>query len=239
MHFRGCAELPNTLPRSYHSGETGDAKEFLTAIKEKHNYSQIFCMGFSLGANMLLKLLGELQENKLIDGAVAISPPMQLDVCANAINHGISKYYQFRLVKELNKALDAKYDMHNMEQLIGLKREDIQNIKTFWEFDEAYTAPIHGFQSAQDYYTKCSSRQFLHKIQTPTLIIHSEDDPFMSPSVIPTQQEVSEFVTLDIQKKGGHVGFVEGSFFKPKYWLETEVVQYFKSLSCSRFQIHS
>jgi len=239
MHFRGCAEQANLLPRSYHSGETGDAKEFLNHLRKTTNYSKIFCMGFSLGANMLLKLLGELQENNLIDGAVAISAPMQLDICANEIDQGISKYYQYRLVKELNKALDAKYDMHDMEALIGLKREQIQDIKTFWEFDDAYTAPVHGFKSAQDYYTKCSSRQFLSKIQTPTLIIHAKDDPFMSPSVIPSQGEVSDYVTLDIQKNGGHVGFVEGSFLKPHYWLERRVVEYFRSLLYSQSQTHS
>jgi predicted alpha/beta-fold hydrolase len=239
MHFRGCAEQVNLLPRSYHSGETEDAKEFLMHLHQTTDYTKIFCIGFSLGANMLLKLLGEIQENNLISGAVAISAPMQLDICANEIDQGISKYYQYRLVKELNKALDAKYDMHDMKALIGLKREQIQDIKTFWEFDDAYTAPIHGFKSAQDYYTKCSSKQFLSKIQTPTLIIHAKDDPFMSPSVIPSQEEVSDYVTLDIQNNGGHVGFVEGSFFKPHYWLEKRVVEYFRSLLYSRSQIHS
>jgi predicted alpha/beta-fold hydrolase len=228
MHFRGCDGEQNLLARSYHSGETGDALEFIKSIKEQNTYKHIFCMGFSLGANMLLKLLGELKENSLIEAAIAVSPPFELDVCANEINKGISRYYQYRLVKDLNAALEKKFDKHDMQALIGIKCEDIKNIKTFWDFDGAYTAPIHGFSSAQDYYTKSSSREFLKYIQTPTLVIHSQDDPFMSEEVIPKQNEISNSVTLEITKNGGHVGFVGGSIFKPEYYLEKRAVEFLK-----------
>jgi hypothetical protein len=177
---------------------------------------------------MLLKLLGELQENKLIDAAVAVSAPFKLDTCANAINHGISRYYQHRLVKDLNDALEKKFLKHDMRSLLKIKKSDIKNIKTFWDFDEAYTAPVHGFSSAQDYYTKSSSRQFLKDIQTPTLIIHAKDDPFMSPTIIPNSSEVSPCVILEIQEHGGHVGFIGGSLFHPEYWLEKRIVSFFK-----------
>jgi len=229
MHFRGCDGEENLLPRSYHSGETGDALEFLQSIKKQNKYKTIFCLGFSLGANMLLKLLGELKENSLIDAAVAVSPPLELDTCANEINKGISRYYQYRLVKDLNLALYKKFSKHDMKSLLKITQEDIKNIKTFWEFDEAYTAPIHGFDSAQDYYTKCSSRQFLKDIQTPTLIIHSKDDPFMSPKILPSEEELSTCVILELHEKGGHVGFVGGSILRPEYYLEKRVVEFFKS----------
>jgi len=230
MHFRGCDGEENLLPRSYHSGETGDALEFISSIKKKNTYSKIFCLGFSLGANMLLKLLGELEENSLIDGAVAVSPPMQLDLCANEIDHGISRYYQYRLVKDLNLALEKKFLKHNMQSLITIKQEDIKNIKTFWDFDEAYTAPVHGFSSAQDYYTKSSSRQFLIKIQTPTLIIHAKDDPFMSPKILPSNKELSTCVMLEVHENGGHVGFVGGSVLHPEYYIEKRTIEFFSNL---------
>ena len=226
MHFRGCSGEENKLPRSYHSGDSGDALEFIQSVKSEFKESKLYAVGYSLGANMLLKLLGELKENTLLERAVAVSPPMQLDVCASRMDSGFSKYYQHRLLKSLNASLDKKYDRHDMQKLLKLKREDIKNLKTFWKFDDAYTAPIHGFQSAQDYYTKSSSRQYLKDIQTPTLIIHSKDDPFMTPEVIPKEKELSNSITFELTEHGGHVGFIAGNLFKPEYWLEKRIVHF-------------
>ncbi|MBC8237943.1 MAG: hydrolase [Helicobacteraceae bacterium] len=230
MHFRGCATNVNLLPRSYHSGETADALEFINSLKLRFPHTKLLSVGFSLGGNMLLKLLGELQGNSPLSGAISVSPPMQLDICANAINQGISKVYQRRLVNDLNKALIKKYTVNDMKSLIGIDKDDVKKLKTFWEFDEIYTAPIHGFDSAQDYYTQCSSKQFLKDIHTPTLIIHSSDDPFMHIDMLPSKEELSQSVTLELSKHGGHVGFIEGSFLKPKYWIEKRVVDFFKGV---------
>jgi len=228
MHFRGCSGNDNLLARSYHSGETGDANEFITHVKKQNPHSKIFAVGYSLGANMLLKLLGEKSNKEYLSAAVCVSPPMQLDVCADAINSGFSLYYQHRLVKDLNIALDKKYDKHDMTNLLDFKRSGVKNIKTFWEFDETYTAPIHGFDSAQDYYTKCSSKQFLKSIQTPTLLIHAKDDPFMNEDVLPTPEELSPSINFELSQNGGHVGFIGGTLFKPEYWLEKRISQYFQ-----------
>ena len=116
-----------------------------------------------------------------------------------------------------------------MKKYITIEKKDIKNLKTFWDFDGAYTAPVHGFKSAQDYYTKCSSKQFLKNIKTPTLIIHSSDDPFMTRSIIPNKEELSKYITLELSSSGGHVGFIAGTLFKPEYWLEKRVTSYFKS----------
>jgi len=229
MHFRGCARQANLLPRSYHSGETGDALEFITSLHKEFPTSKLYGVGYSLGANMLLKLLGELQKKSLLSKVVAVSPPMQLDVCASAMDKGLSKYYQYRLLRDLKSALYKKYDEHDMQTLLDFKRSDIKRLNSFYKYDDAYTAPIHGFTSASEYYEKCSSKQFLKEIQTPTLIIHSKDDPFMTPEVIPNKEELSEQITLYITDKGGHVGFVEGSFFKPEYWLEKKIVTFLKT----------
>jgi hypothetical protein len=228
MHFRGCTGSDNKLPRSYHSGDTGDALEFIRSVKKKYPTTKLYAVGYSLGANMLLKLLGELQKNSLLEKAVAVSPPMRLDICASAMNKGFSRYYQYRLIKDLKIALEKKYDKHDMESLIHLKRQDIEKIKNFEEFDGAYTAPIHGFSSADDYYTKSSSKQFLKYIETPTLIIHSKDDPFMSKDVIPTKEELSPSIEFQLLDKGGHVGFISGSCFSPIYWLEKRIVSFLK-----------
>jgi len=227
MHFRGCSGVANRLPRSYHSGETADAHTFLQSVHTDFPNSKIFTVGYSLGGNVLLKLLGELGENSLISAAISVSAPMQLDICATHMNKGFSKFYQHILLKELNATLKKKYDTLDMYSHLNLQKKDIKNLKTFWEFDDAYTAPIHGFISAKDYYTRCSSKQYLKEIKTPTLIINSLDDPFMTSEVLPNSQELSEYITFEISKSGGHVGFVGGSFFKPEYWLEKRVIDYF------------
>jgi hypothetical protein len=228
MHFRGCSGKVNLLPRSYHSGDTQDAKECIAFIQKKYNPSKLYGVGYSLGANMLLKLLGEMQEESPFDKAVAISAPMKLAICANQMNKGFSRYYQYRLIKELKIALELKYKKFPMEKLLHVSLEDIRAIKTFWEFDAIYTAPIHGFSSAQEYYEKSSAFGYLHTIATPTLIIHAKDDPFMTAEVIPTKHDVSKMVTLEITEGGGHVGFVGGSFLKPHYWLDEAIVSFFK-----------
>ena len=227
MHFRGCSGKENLKPKSYHSGDIQDAYEYISSIKKRYPQAKVFAVGFSLGANMLLKLLGEKQNKCQLSAAVGVSAPMVLDACATYMNGGLSKFYQRLLLKDLKKDLEKKYDKFAMEELIPLKRKDIKDIKTFWEFDNVYTAPIHGFSSAQDYYTKSSSKQFLQYIKIPTLIIHAKDDPFMPSTILPNDI-MPKNITLEISKYGGHVGFISGSFFHPKYWIEKRIVEYYK-----------
>ncbi len=228
MHFRGCGEKENLLPRSYHSGESGDAREFLQYLHTQYPQAKLYGVGYSLGANMLLKLLGEAEENSLLTKAVAVSAPMELEACANYINQGFSRVYQARLLKELNKSLAKKYEKHPMQALLHLEKKDIVNLKSFWDFDAAYTAPIHGFSSAKDYYTQSSAKQFLKSIKVPTLIIHALDDPFMPASILPKKEELPVNVHLEVSENGGHVGFIGGSFFKPEYWLEKRIGVFLK-----------
>ena len=228
VHFRSCSGVMNDKAISYHSGKTDDALEFIQSIKNRFSNSKLFGVGYSLGGNMLLKLLGEVGENSLLEAAISISAPLELATCSDSINQGFSRFYQKHLVDNLNILLEEKYDKHDMKNIINLKKEDVKKLSTFWEFDEAYTAKVHGFESAIDYYEKSSSKQFLKYIQTNTLLIHSTDDPFMTPEIIPNKDEISLHVELEIYPHGGHVGFIEGSIFKPVYWLERRIVDYFK-----------
>jgi hypothetical protein len=227
MHFRGCSGEQNRLPRSYHSGDSGDALAWIESLKKEYPHSKLFGVGYSLGGNMLLKLLGEMGNKSLLNAAVSVSPPMQLDICADDINRGFSKFYQYILMKDLKASLMQKYEKHDMQTLLNFKKENIPKLKTFRDFDGAYTAPIHGFSSAQDYYTRSSSRQFLKDIQTPTLIIHSSNDPFMSKKIIPSKNEYSKMVSLEISEYGGHVGFISGSFLRPTYYTQERIVAFF------------
>jgi len=122
MHFRGCGEQMNRLPRSYHSGATEDVRELIGTLNLRYKKSALFAVGYSLGGNMLLKYLGECGDKTPLQGVVAISAPIDLTSSANHINKGFSKLYQARLMRLLNASLEEKYNYHDMERLIGLKK---------------------------------------------------------------------------------------------------------------------
>jgi len=226
MHYRGCSGKENRLPRSYHGGDTRDARAWIEHLKNLYADTSLYAVGYSLGGNMLLKLLGEQGSASLLSAAVSISAPMQLDISAKRMERGFSKLYQYYLLHDLKKSLKQKYKDHDMQSLIGLNLKEIGKIKNFYAFDEAYTAPIHGFDSADDYYQKSSARQFLKTIRTPTLIIQALDDPFMTDEILPEEAEISSSIEIEVYPYGGHVGFVSGNLLKPRYWLEERVVIY-------------
>jgi len=222
MHFRGCGDRPNNSARSYHSGDTQDLREFIQSLHV--NQKELYAIGFSLGANVLLKYLGEEKEHSLIRKAIAVSTPFKLDICANELNKGFSKIYQKHLLKTLKPLLEQKASYYD----VRLKPQQIKEINSFWEFDELYTAPIHGFETATQYYTNSSSFHFLKYIQTPTLIIHAKDDPFMNEESLPQESDLSKSIKFELYDHGGHVGFVEGSFFKPTFWVDKRAVEFLK-----------
>jgi len=228
MHFRGCSGKNNRLARAYHSGDTADAFSWILHVKKAFPNAPLFAVGYSLGGNMLLKLLGESKKDSPLQAAVSVSAPMQLDVCASKMDRGFSKVYQYHLMRSLVPALLKKYQYHDMSTLIGINTKEVKKLKNFWKYDDVYTAPIHGFASAHDYYEKSSSKQYLKYITTPTMIIHSVDDPFMTPAILPQKSELSKSIHMEVSPHGGHVGFVSGTLFKPKYWLEEKIVSYFQ-----------
>lgn len=225
MHFRGCSGRMNELARAYHSGDTGDALEWINAVQRRYPKANIHLIGFSLGANMLLKLLGTHSLN--IASAIAISPPLDLVLSANKIGQGFSNIYQRKMVTALNQFLLCKYQQHDYEKLINLKKDDVANIKTFWEFDELYTAPIHGFNSASHYYDDSSALHYLEAITTPTLLIMAQDDPVTHIDFVP--KNISNTIQVELYSKGGHVGFIGGTLWKPEYWLEKRIIDYLKN----------
>ena len=226
MHFRNCSGKTNIAARTYHSGETGDASYFLDWLRESYPLAPLFAVGYSLGGNMLLKLLADKKPDIPLNAAIAVSAPLLLDICADQMNRGFSRVYQRYLLQKMKRKLLGKFQQHDYQRLIGLKQDSVNNIKDFWEFDAAFTAPINGFDGARDYYQKSSSRQYLRKIKIPTLIIHSVDDPFMTPEVIPEEHELSSSVCIELSEHGGHVGFISGSWWRPRFWLEERIPQY-------------
>jgi len=227
MHFRGCGMKTNESKRSYHAGETGDADSLIQTLKKEHPQAKLHAIGYSLGANMLLKLLSTYKDRSPLESAVCVSAPLELEICTRHLSKGFAKVYQKYLLKGLKKSLLSKAKKYDLESEWGLTSEVIKNIKSIYEFDDIYTAPAHGFKDANDYYTKNSSKQFLKEIQTPTLMIHAIDDPFMPDSVLPTKDQLSPYVQLELSDNGGHVGFIQGSVFKPSFWLDHRIKSFF------------
>ncbi|MFV2031064.1 MAG: hydrolase [Gammaproteobacteria bacterium] len=219
MHFRGCSGEPNRLLRSYHSGVTDDLRLVIEHLKSQ-NVSRIALLGYSLGGNLVLKYMGESGADPSIHCAVAISVPLRLDICADTMNRGFAKFYQSNLLKRMVEKIKQKRGL--LEQS-SLSFPIPGSMRNFREFDDCFTAPIHGFDGAQHYYHSCSSRQFLAHIEKPVLIIQSFDDPFMSPEVLPSEDELSTAVTLELSSHGGHAGFYQSGALKPRSWLEPRV----------------
>ena len=227
MHFRGRSGEPNRLPRAYHSGETGDI-DFIYNFLCNRGDPPTAVVAYSLGGNVLLKWLGEKNNDAPKIKAIAVSVPFLLNKLADHMNTGFPRIYQRYLVNSLHKTFIAKGDIVDLP----IAAEAISKLRSFWEFDDKVTAPLHGFAGAKDYYHKSSSRQYLHQIKTPTLIIHSEDDPFMSSDVIPDEDELSNSISLEITQRGGHVGFISGgSPRNPQFWLEKRIINYLSGAS--------
>jgi len=228
MHFRGCGMRNNSSLHSYHAGETNDAKTFIAHLKARFPQAKLHAVGYSLGANMLLKLLCTYAHNSPLHSAVAISTPLDLASCTEHLNKGFARVYQRYLLKDLKAQLFEKSKYLDLETSLGLSSKRIKAIKTIYEFDDIYTAVANGFKNAKDYYKQSSSKQFLKYIQTPTLMLHAKDDPFMPSSVLPTSDELSPMINFELSEHGGHVGFIEGTLAHPGFWLEKRVKAFFQ-----------
>jgi len=228
MHFRGCYVETNRLARAYHSGETEDAKSIIKYLLKSYPQRPLGAVGYSLGGNMLMKLQGELAETSPLFAAVSVSAPLRLEMTADHINSGASRFYQKILMDSLKKRLLEKFEQHDYEKILGLKKEDVPKWKSFWEYDDLFTGPVHGFEDAEDYYTRSSAQQYLQYIARPALIIHAKDDPFMPISVLPDEMTLPENISLEVSDHGGHVGFIGGSFLHPRHWLEERIPSFFE-----------
>lgn len=204
MHWRGCSGEPNRLSTSYHSGATNDIHTLVKLVKKRHPSTPVHAVGYSLGANALLKYLGEKNVSCELSAAVCVCPPLVLRIGANKLNSGITKGYQKYLLKLTAAQHEVKRKRYPQLHLAKVTTD----LNTFWKFDNQFTAPLHGYNDVHDYYEKCSARQFLPKIDIPTHIIYALDDPFFTPAVLPDVSELNEHVELELSTYGGHVGFL-------------------------------
>jgi len=223
MHLRGCGREPNRLDRSYHSGATEDLDEVLERLDER-NEMPAAVVGFSLGGNLLLKYLGETGAHSGLLAAVAVSVPFRLADASRHLDQGLSKIYSRYLLKKLCTSYRQKFATR-----VSPLDLDIRAIRTLYDFDEQITAPLNGFRSADDYYQRASCIGYLTGIETPTLILHARDDPFMTPAVIPELSMLGPGVTLELTSGGGHVGFIYGVLpWMPRFWAEERTASFLR-----------
>ncbi|MEY3182636.1 MAG: hypothetical protein RLZ35_621 [Pseudomonadota bacterium] len=223
IHFRGCSGTLNRLPRAYHSGETGDLAQIVKLLQMREPNTPLYAVGYSLGGNVLLKWLGETGRSNPLRAAVAVSVPFDLAKAADQLNTGFSRLYQWWLVRGLKQFHQRKFKGHPLENAFP----NVEKMKTFWEFDDRVTAPLHGFSGAEAYYRESSSRQYLKNIGIPTVLIQAKDDPFLPVSGLPEKSELSDFVSMALSEQGGHVGFIQGKFpWRAEYWLDNQIIEY-------------
>jgi predicted alpha/beta-fold hydrolase len=224
---RSCSGELNRLIPTYHSGFSHDLRQVITHALSRHQYQQVYLVGFSLGGNVTLKYLGEEadQIDPRIKAAAAISTPVSLEDCAKALSSPMGRVYTKNFILRMTSKIKQK------KQIFPEFEPDIRKLNRAWDFetfDNLVTAPIFGFDSAQDYWQQASSLPLLTKIETPSLIINALNDPFLSGDCFPSKMlQEHPVVHLETPETGGHVGFLSGSM--SDVWTEPRVFQHFLS----------
>ena len=224
-HFRGCGGEINRLPRSYHAGDSAEVDWILRRLKKEKPRSPLHVVGISMGGNDLLKWLGQ-QGNyalNVVHRAVAISVPLDLQIAAEQLDHGWNKLIYTRdFLSTMRPKVLQKIAAHGLD----LNPRAIRATSTFREIDNLYTAPIHGFRDADDYWMRSSSRPWLRHIKVPTLLLNARNDPFFPGHALPGRGEVAEAVALEYPESGGHLGFVSGRFPGQFNWLPRRILSF-------------
>ncbi|HKK33197.1 MAG TPA: alpha/beta fold hydrolase [Desulfomicrobiaceae bacterium] len=231
MNFRGCSGEPNQKLSMYHSGLTEDLDTVLRHVQSRERYAGIALVGFSMGANQILKYLGEAPDRvpEQVVGACAISVPCDLEGAAHALARPANSMYMHYFLRSLRQKIRQKAAMFPG----ALDTDGLDEVRTFAEFDDRYTAPMHGFANALDYWRKSSSLQVLGNIDRPSFVLNAADDPFLSPGCFPFRDvEQNPFLHLEVPATGGHCGFLSLSR-NGLYFLEQRVLAFLDRVDSS------
>lgn len=234
LNFRSCARepadrarwIPNLRPRLYHSGETGDLGWVISRLAGREPGAPLLVVGASLGGNVLLKWLGENPAQTAVAAAATISVPYDLGAGGRHMESGLGPRYVSHLLRTLRvKAADVVRRFPDAAARLDVPR--LLRAGTFFEFDDAATAPLHGFAGAEDYYRRSSSIGFVGRVATPTLAVSAQDDPFLPRDVLEeVRRRASPAMELRFTPRGGHVGFVAGGGNHPRSWAEETIVDW-------------
>jgi predicted alpha/beta-fold hydrolase len=229
LNFRSCARdpadlsrmLPNRRPRLYHSGETSDLDFVVRTLAGREPTAPLVAAGVSLGGNVLLKWLGENPAQAFLRAAAALSTPYDLGASGRSLETAVGRLYVGHFLSTLKtKARLVAERFPGVAGAIDLERA--MRASTFWEFDDAANAPLHGFAGADDYYRRASSLGFLSKVATPALCLSAGDDPFLPPEALArARAAASAAVEFRVTPRGGHIGWISGPWpWRPGYWAE-------------------
>lgn len=207
-HFRSCGGVP--AKRTYHSGDTREIAHMLALMAAR--YRTVYAVGVSLGGNALAKYLGEQGSAALPRAAATVSAPLDLQAGSRALEHGLSRL------------LYTSYFLHTLRRKVNPPPHGIRSLA---EFDNLYTAPLHGFADKDDYYIRCSAKPHLKNIAVPTLLVNARNDPFFPAEYLPDEQDVSASVQLEQPENGGHCGFVGGRGCGNLGWLPAALIAFF------------
>lgn len=207
-HFRGCSGEMNLAPRAYHLGDYEEAGWILQRMRAEH-HGPIVAVGVSLGGNVLLRWAEEAGSTapRIATAVCAISAPLDLAASGVAIGRGVNRHIYTRMFLRtmVPKALQKA---RQFPKLLDVKT--LRQVRDLYQFDNAFTAPLHGFRNTEDYWNRGSSKPHLHRIRVPALVVNAFNDPFVPGSSLPHKGEVGAFVTLWQPRHGGHVGFARG-----------------------------
>ncbi len=229
LHFRNCSNNINRSDVTNHIGDTLDIMNIIGIIRHREPNVQLACIGFSFGANVLLKLLGQMGARCKIQAGVCVSPPFKLDVCSNYSKVStMCGLYERQLVGYMKRSIYRKFKNRNDPPI---DMEAMGRCHTFRGFDSIVTAPLHGFSSLDEYYKDSSSYYYLSGVRTPTLVLHALDDPLIPTDATPKLSEFSPYTIAEYFSHGGHLGFVSGKQLGvAEYWLENRVMNFLKCL---------
>jgi hypothetical protein len=206
-HFRGCSGEPNRLPRAYHSGDSEEGDWILRRVRARFPAAPLYAAGISLGGNMLAKWLGERgSDARFVTAAASIGSPLDLAAGGAALGRGFNLVYTRMFLATLKKKA--------LEKIARFPRvassEAVRESRNLYEFDNAYTAPVHGFRDTDDYWARASGKPHLLAVAVPHLVLNARNDPFVPAASLPRPQDVSRHVHLEQPEAGGHIGFARG-----------------------------
>ncbi|OZI31293.1 alpha/beta hydrolase [Bordetella genomosp. 10] len=227
-HFRGCSGVPNRLARAYYSGDSDEVGFMLNSVRARVPYARWHAAGVSLGGNALLKYIGEQQKQvEWLAACAGISVPLDLVAGGNCLSKGF-----------INRRIYSAYFLRTMKRKVLEKARrfpgsiDVMRIahaRDLRDFDDAYTAPMHGFRNALDYWTRASSKPWLSSIAVPTLVLNARNDPFFPEPALPGPADCSASVLLHQPATGGHAGFPTGAFPGHLGWLPQRLGRFFET----------
>jgi len=227
INYRGCSGEPNLQLQSYHMAATGDVHHVIKYLEKQAKYEELVVVGFSLGGNLTLRLLAEVAHRPpaILKAAVAFSVPCDIATANVEIHRWFNYLYLRRFLKTLNEKARVKAQQFPDQVQLPAKMP-----RTFYEFDDWFTGPIHGFRDGADYYAKANSLQVLDAIKTPVLLISASDDTFLSPTCYPRDlAQQSRFLFFEQPDHGGHVGFANFGSSKP-YWSEIRAFEFVEEI---------